>query len=59
MYLLKTQQNPTRPFLKTVLKRIFIVVKLVTYNFAVSRALIISVSRNLKAKWQKRADVHI
>jgi len=57
--MLKTQQNPTRPFLKTVLKRIFMVVKLVTYNFAVSRALIISVSRNLNAKWQKRTDVHI
>jgi len=59
MYMLKTQQKPTGPFLKTVLKRIFIVGKLVTYNFAVSRALVISVSRNLNAKWQKWADVHI
>jgi hypothetical protein len=50
MCMLKTQQNPTRPFffffLKTVLKRIFIVVKSVTYNFAVSLTLSISVSRN-------------
>jgi hypothetical protein len=57
--MLKTQQNPTRTFLKIVLKRIFIVVKLVTYNFALSRALFLSVSRNLSAKWKKWADVHI
>jgi len=59
MYMLKTQQNHARSLLKTVLKRIFIVVKLVTYKFAVSRASIISVFRNLNAKWQKWADVHI
>jgi hypothetical protein len=59
MYMLKTQHNPTRPFSNPFLKHIFIVVKLVTYNFAVSHTLIISVSRNLNAKWQKWADVRV